>query len=63
MAWRDAEVIAHTEAARYIVVQDASEPHRMPERTFTAEAAAELSALREAAQSAQDAYVQAIATA
>ena len=54
-AWQRAEEAYHQESRRYFVLRDASEPFE-PVR-----AAAELTALREAAQAAQDAYVRAVA--
>jgi hypothetical protein len=55
-AWQHAEEAYHEESRRYFVIRDASEPFE------PMKAAAELTALRQAAQSAQDAYVQAVAT-
>jgi hypothetical protein len=54
-AWRQAEEAYHEESLRYFVLRDASEPFK------PLQAAAELTALRAAAQAAQDAYVQAVA--
>lgn len=59
--WRKAEDAYRHEYDRYFVIQDASEPQRLPELTFNEQAADELTALREAAQAAQDAFVAAIA--
>ena len=59
-AWIDAELAAAAESARYIVIHDASEPNRQPELVLTDHAAGKLTALRRAAQAAQDAYVDAI---
>ena len=55
-AWQQAEEAYHEESRRYFVIRDASEPFE-PKK-----AAAELTALRQAAQAAQDAYVQAVAS-
>ena len=55
-AWRQAEEVYHEESRRYFVLRDASEPFA------PLKAAGELTALREAAQAAQDAYVQAVAS-
>ena len=55
-AWQEAEEAYHEESRRYFVIRDASEPFE------PVKAAAELTALREAAQAAQDAYVEAVAS-
>ena len=55
-AWRQAEEAYHEESRRYFVIRDASEPFE------PLKAAAELTALRAAAQAAQDAYVHAVAS-
>ena len=55
-AWQQAEEAYHEESRRYFVIRDASGPFD-PEK-----AAAELTALRQAAQAAQDAYVRAVAS-
>ena len=55
-AWQQAEEAYHEESRRYFVIRDASEPFD------PAKAAAELTALRQAAQAAQDAYVEAVAS-
>ena len=55
-AWQQAEEAYHEESRRYFVLRDASEPFE------PVKAAAELTALREAAQTAQDAYVHAVAS-
>ena len=55
-AWQQAEEAYHEESRRYFVLRDASEPFE------PVKAAAELTALREAAQAAQDAYVHAVAS-
>ncbi len=54
--WQQAEEAYHEESRRYFVIRDASAPFE-PQK-----AAAELTALREAAQAAQDAYVHAVAS-
>jgi len=62
-AWRKAERKYRTESRKYFRVQDASEPYESPELIFTEKAAADLTALREAAQAAQDAFVAAVVAA
>ena len=59
-AWVDAELAAAEASARYIVVHDVSELHRQPELILTDYAAEKLTALRQAAQAAQDAYMDAV---
>ena len=54
--WQQAEEAYHEESRRYFVIRDASEPFE------PMQAAADLTALREAAQAAQDAYVEAVAS-
>jgi hypothetical protein len=53
--WRHAEEAYHQESRGYFVIRDASVPFD------PVQAAAALTALRVAAQAAQDAYVQAVA--
>ena len=60
-AWQRAETAYSEESDRYVVIRDASEPLG-PLSLSSTNAAAELTALRDAAQAAQDAYVQAIAS-
>ena len=55
-AWKQAEEAYHEESRRYFVLRDASAPFE------PVKAAAELTALRDAAQAAQDAYVEAVAS-
>lgn len=55
-AWTEAEDTYHRESDKYVSVAWVGQPLKMPEKVHTLESLEELTALREAAQAAQDEF-------